>query len=147
MIKKHFDNVSEEYEGVFDYVSPKIKINEEWNIKVIEPLYKWEILMKGKKIHDCFWYNQPAIRDIIWKPLRKWNVEFIDKQTVQVIKDIKKWSIIIFSEDGQNKPLLFRAPNIFVYMISFVLLSLFLCFLSMWLVVCWFYLYDYLVTN
>jgi hypothetical protein len=36
MAKKQFKNVSKEYEGIFEYISPKIKIDEEWYIKVIE---------------------------------------------------------------------------------------------------------------
>ena len=147
MAKKQFENVSKEYEGIFEYISPKIKIDEEWYIKVIENIWKWEILMKGEEVYEAFGFNQPAILNIIWKPLKKWNAEFIDNQTVQAIKDIKKWGIIIFSEDGKHKPLLFRAPNIIVYILSFVMLSLSLCFLSMWSVVCWFYLYNYFLTN
>lgn len=140
MVKKHFNNISKEYEDMIDYISPKIKIDEEWDIKVLEHITKWEILLKGENLHDEYWVSWSPDYTIVWEPYDKWNVQFIDKTTVQAIKDIKKWGYITFADDERHKPLLFRAPNKFVYQLSLAIVGIIFAFIQLAIV---FFIYTY----
>ena len=66
MVKKHYENVSKEYEDIIDYISPKIKIDEEWDIKVLEHITKWEILLKGENLHDEYWVSWSLDYTLVW---------------------------------------------------------------------------------
>ena len=140
MTKKVLKNVKSNIEDLdVEFVSDKILIDEEDDIKVLEHISAWEVLMKGKSLYDMYGSRGPQKYTIVWEPYSKWNVQFIDRNTIQAIKDIKKWWYIRFADDEWHKPLLFRAPNMFVYKLCMAVTGLIIAVIYVWLLLLVFY--------
>ena len=124
-----------------DYISDKIEIDSEGYINAIKDITEWEILMKGEWLYEEYWTLQSTSYTLIWEPYKKWNIRFIDKNTIQARKYIKVWDYISFSDNERDKPILFRAPNKFVYELSMAIIWLLLAIIITGIIYIIFYLW------
>lgn len=113
-----------------------MNLDLQWWLKIVRDIPKWEVLLSWEEVYQKFgsWSNKFAL---VWKPYNIWNVWFTDENTLEARCDIKAWEQIKIADDKWHKPLLFRAPNMFVYNLMQFVIVLVLLVLIGWLVV-WF---------
>ncbi len=109
-------------EGIHDKISlilPRF-LKSTWEIK------KWEIILQWVNTYSKFKNIELNIDriikyDFLWKPNNYWNARFTDKETLEARADIHPWEIITITDDKRCKPI-FRAPNMFIYNLIYIIL-------------------------
>ncbi len=111
-----------------DYVSDKLSLDLQKGLQVVRDIPSWEVLLKWEWVYEKFGSGSDKFA-FVWKPYSIGNVRFTDKNTLESRSEIKAWEQIKIADDKWHKPLLFRAPNMFVYNISQFIIVLLLIFI------------------
>lgn len=117
-----------------DYVSDKLSLDFQKGLQVIRDIPSWEVLLKWEWVYEKFGSGSDRFA-FIWKPYSIGNVRFTDENTLESRSEIKVWEQIKIADDKRHKPLLFRAPNMFVYNLMQFVIVLVLLILIGWIVV------------
>ena len=117
-----------------DYVSDKLSLDLQKGLQVVRDIHSWEILLKWEWVYEKFGPGSDRFA-FVWKPYSIGNVRFTDKNTLESRSEIKVWEQIKIADDKWHKPLLFRAPNMFVYNLMQFVIVLVLLILIGWIVV------------